>query len=416
MDEKQECGLRRKAIRLSLKGWMPKQILAIIPRSRRWLWKWQQRFQQLGAAGLRSQSRQPHVTPRAYPTGVRRLIVQARRKLERARIGLVGARAIRRQLSQEKLVRPVPSLATIKRVLQAKGLTTPPIPKRPAYYPALGLPAGYVLQAMDWTERYLTGGTKIYAFHTLDLETRAAKQTIADNKRGETVRVHALTVWQNLGIPDFLRLDNDAAFNGGYKVQRVMGQFVRLCLYVGVELLFIPVREPRRNGEVESFNGLWAKAFFERYHLRSLVSAQRASPQFEAWYGHTYTPPALGDRCPAEAHAQVAHCCLSAAQAATIPVQLPLTAGRIHFIRQVDPSGMIQLLNETWHVSKRLRDHYVWATVNTHRRSLRIYSCTAAHKPVRLVRDYPYSLGETVVALPSQFQHAHPRRRVCTMW
>jgi putative transposase len=416
MDEKRERSLRRRAIRLSLKGWLPKQILAIIPRSRRWLWKWQQRFQQLGAAGLRSQSRQPHVAPSAYPAGVRRLVVQARRELERARIGLVGARAIRRKLRQEKLVRPLPSLATIKRVLQAAGVTTPPVAKRPAYYPALGLPAGYVLQAMDWTERYLTGGAKVYAFHTLDLETRAAKQTIADNKRGETVRAHALTVWQSLGIPDFLRLDNDAAFNGGYKVQRVMGQFVRLCLFIGVELLFIPVREPQRNGEVESLNGLWAKAFFERYHFRSLVSAQRASPQFETWYWHTYTPPALGDCSPAEAHAQVARHCLSAAQAAAIPLELPLTAGRIHFIRQVDPSGTIQLLNESWPVSKRLCDHYVWATVNTQSRTLRIYSCTAAHKPVRLVRNYPYSLGETVVALPSQFQHPHPRRRVCTMW
>ena len=416
MDEKQERGLRRKAIRLSLKGWLPTQILTVIPRSRRWLWKWQQRFQQLGAAGLRSQSRQPHGAPSAYSAGVRRLIVQARRELERARIGLVGARAIRRKLRQEKLMQPLPSLATIKRVLQAAGVTAPPVAKRPAYYPALGLPSAYVLQAMDWTERYLTGGTKVYAFHTLDLETRAAKQTIADNKRGETVRAHALTVWQSLGIPDFLRLDNDAAFNGGYKVQRVMGQFVRLCLYVGIELLFIPVRQPQRNGEVESLNGLWAKAFFERYHFRSPVSAQRASPQFEAWYGHTYTPPALGDRCPAEAHAQVTRHCLSAAQAAAIPLQLPLTAGRIHFIRQVDPSGTIQLLNESWQVSKRLCDHYVWATVNTHSRSLRIYSCSAAHKPVRLVRDYPYSLGETVVPLLSQFQHPHPRRRVCTMW
>jgi len=117
MDEKQEGWLRRKAIRLSLKGWLPTEILKVIPRSRRWLWKWQQRFQQLGAAGRHSQSRQPHVSPRAYPSGVRRLIVQARRKLERARIGLVGARADRRQLRQEKLVRPVPSLATIKRVL-----------------------------------------------------------------------------------------------------------------------------------------------------------------------------------------------------------------------------------------------------------------------------------------------------------
>ena len=46
MDEKQELGLRRQAIRLRLKGIKSKRILEKTCRSRFWLSKWQKRFNQ----------------------------------------------------------------------------------------------------------------------------------------------------------------------------------------------------------------------------------------------------------------------------------------------------------------------------------------------------------------------------------
>ena len=54
---------------------------------------------------------------------------------------------------------------------------------------------------------------KVYAFHTLDLACRAAKQTIRPNKNGASVRQHALEAWQSLEIPASrsVQLDNDAA-------------------------------------------------------------------------------------------------------------------------------------------------------------------------------------------------------------
>ena len=104
---------------------------------------------------------------------------------------------------------------------------------------------------MDWTCRFLENGPQVYAFHTLNLRTRACAQTIATDKRTTTVQGHVLEAWKTLGIPDFLQLDNDAAFCGGYKVPRVFGQFVRLCLDVGIELIFLLVAEPERNGAVD---------------------------------------------------------------------------------------------------------------------------------------------------------------------
>jgi hypothetical protein len=39
-------------------------------------------------------------------------------------------------------------------------------------------------------------------------------------------------VWQKLGLPDFLQLDNDAAFTGSGKTPQRIGAFVRLALNI----------------------------------------------------------------------------------------------------------------------------------------------------------------------------------------
>lgn len=53
---------------------------------------------------------------------------------------------------------------------------------------------------------------------------------------------------------------------------------------------------------------------------------------------------------------------------ATAPAaaRLPITAGRVHFLRLVNASGEIRLLNESWRVGKRWPHCYVWATIITH--------------------------------------------------
>ena len=72
MDEKHERMWRRKAMRLTLRGLRPRDIRKQIPRSRRWLWKWQTRYHDLGWDGLKSQSRRPqHCRPR-YSKTIRR--------------------------------------------------------------------------------------------------------------------------------------------------------------------------------------------------------------------------------------------------------------------------------------------------------------------------------------------------------
>ena len=251
MDEKAERALRRKAIRLSLRGWRLQAIRKQVRRSRSWLWKWQTRFRQFGWVGLKSRSRRPQHTTHRYGDGVRRRVARIRRQLEQAQVGLIGAKAIQRELSPVRSPRKIPCQSTINAILHEAGILKPPRPVREADYPQPTATEQYMLHAMDWTSRYLEGGVQVYAFHTVDVQARTLHQTISPDKSTPTACGHLLDVCQHLGIPAGLQVDNDAAFNGSRKTPRVLSPFVRQALYLGVELIFIPFAEPKRNGIVE---------------------------------------------------------------------------------------------------------------------------------------------------------------------
>lgn len=405
MDDKQEFRLRRKALRLRLKDIPLKVILDKVQRSPAWLCKWQKRFNRQGLAGLHSRSRCPHHTPTACPPRIVRLIIQTRRRLVKQKVGLTGARAIRREL-YKVLGKQTPSLPTIKRVLQTHGLVPKPTEASPAYFPKPLTTVEGTLHALDWTCRYLEDGPKVYAFHSLNLRTRAGAQTIAADKSSDTVIRHCAHTWKTLGIPQFLQLDNDAAFCGGYKAPRIFGQFVRLCLYLGIKLIFLPIAEPECNGEVEELNGLWAHAFWERRRFASFGQVCRASPAFVHWYMTDYGPPLLDDVTPEQAQRREPKHRLTATQIAHLPDSLPITAGHIHFVRKVKPDGTIAILNETWKVSKRLAGKYVWVTVITHCRRLDIWYQRSAQHDWRLLKTCAYDIPETVARLKSEFAHA----------
>jgi putative transposase len=400
----QEVTLRRKAIRLRIKGRRPCQILNQIPRGRTWLYKWWQRFKQKGWESLAGESCRPKQSPHAYNRHARAVVLRVRRYLQHRPVGLIGARAIRQEVRTHDLLQPVPALSTIKRWVKEAGLINAPPPPSTVYYPAPQAADGLVLHAMDWTARYLEGGTKVFVFHPVDTQTPALAQTLREDKTGASLQRHVPQVWQTLGLPHGLLLDNDSACTGGEKTPRRFGSFIRLCLYVGMELLFIPPGEPKRNGLVESLHGLWARSFWNREHFRSFGEVCSKSPRFLQWYMHESVPPPLGDQTPAQAYHRVKRQHLRAAQLKALPEPSPLTAGRLHFLRRVAGDGTIRVLGETWPVSRRLAYRYVWATIITHRQRLEIYHQPSERATIRLVKAYPYVIPEPVHKLHPEYK------------
>lgn len=169
-------------------------------------------------------------------------------------------------------------------------------------------------------------------------------------------------------------------------------------------MIFTPPHEPKRNGLVESINGLWARSFWHRNHFRSFPDVVRKSPQFTQWYAHVYAPPALHGLTPARAQRRVQRRRLTPQQVRALPQPLPLTAGRLHFIRRVAPDGTIRFLGERWKVGKRLAHDYVWATVITQYQRLEIHHKHSERSALRLVKVFSYEISEPIHPLRSEYQ------------
>jgi len=406
MDEKDrhEVAWRRKAIRLTLKGLRPREILQHIPRSRTWLFTWQNRFAQSGWERRKGQARRPRHSPHAYDDRARAVVLRVRRSLEQRRVGLHGAGAVQQGIRQHHLLKPVPAWATLKRWRPTAGLLHASPAPPTAYYPAPTYSADAVLHALDWLARDLTGGTTVFAFHTVDAETRALQQPLSPDKTGATLWRHILAAWQTLGRPHGVQLDNDSALSGGEGRPRRFGTFVRLCLYCGIELIFTPPHQPKRKSLVESLNGLWARSFWDRNHFRSFADVVRHSPRFTQWYAHSYAPPALHGLTPAQAHRRVQRRRLTPQQARALPQSLPLPAGRLHFIRRVAPDGTIRCLGERWKVGQRFAHHYVWATALTQYQRLEIHHQYSERSALRLVKVFSYEIAEPILPLRPEYQ------------
>lgn|SRR5689334_22658301 len=399
-----EIAYRRQAFRLFEKGKSVAQILALIPRSRSWLFKWKQRFERDGWQALDSLPRRPQHSPQRCSPAAIKLVLHLRRRMEKSRVGLKSARAIQQEILRHRLLRPVPSLTSIKRWLKDAGLTgQDTVRQAEAYYPAIRQPEGFFILSCDWLARYPQGAPKVFVFHTIDLQTHALAQTILSDKTAESADRHLRQAFTQIGLPDFLQLDNDPAFTGFGRTKPIFGRIIRLALYLGIELIFIPPGEPKRNHVVERVNGLWAESFWNRNHFRSHGDLLRRGGKFLAWY-ETYAPPALGGLTVGEARRQEPRQKLRSEQIADIPESLPLTAGRIHFLRRVDERGEISILKEQWKVSKSLIGQYVWATLDLSREELSIYHRRSLRAEPRLIKQHEYDLAEPIAPLMPEYR------------
>lgn len=407
-----EIRYRRLAFKLFDKCKSAAEILKRIPRSRSWLFKWKKRFEQKRWQALDSFSTSPKRHPNQYDKSAVKVVLHLRKRLLRAQVGLIGPRAIRRELKRHRLLRRVPSISSIKRWIKAAGLLEGNTDSaKPPFYPAPRLPSQVAFYSCDWAARYIEGGAKVFVFHTIDLHTHALCQTSGTDKTTLALCRHLLEACCSLGLVDFLQIDNDAAFTGLGKKARVFGYFVRLALYLGIELIFIPPAEPERNHVVEGVNHLWAKSFWDRNHFASVKAFERKSPQFMAWY-EEYGPPSLGGLTVKEAGRGVKRRKLTRREIKELPDELPLTEGRLHFIRRVNERGEINLLKENWKVSKRLRGEYVWATIDLREQSLKIYHRRSERAKARLVKEHEYVIEERVETLKESFRRGRRRVRV----
>jgi transposase InsO family protein len=393
---------RATAVHLLRSGRTPEQVAAQLGRSRAWVYRCQQRFEQAGWAGLSDRSRAPHHQAQQLSPAVRQAIRQARSELEaqaaqEGQLRYIGGPAVQARLRAHGLT-PLPSVASIERVLADAGMTRPQPPAPPViHYPHLHPTQPHTLCQVDIVPHFLTGGQAVACFNAIDVVSHYPTGWASLTKRAADAAAFLIQVWQDLGVPHYTQLDNEACFSGGFTHPGVLGQVVRLGLAVGTELLFSPLRHPASNGTVERFHQDYNAHVWQNTTLADVAAVNQQAAWFFRAYRQSRHHTALQGQTPAEAH--------MALPAQRLPVnaprsmgKLPLVAGRVHFLRRVSPVHTISVLNLTWAVPKARADQGVWATVDLtpQRTSLRVYD-TAPDAPTRVcLAEHPVPISEAV--------------------
>ena len=289
---------RRAAVERFKGGESVDSICGSLKRSRSWLYKWVERSNDIDAEWYREASRKPHDNA-IYEEAVRQLIVETRSRLEEEGT-FVGAEMIGWELEARGI--EIPSVSTIKRILKTAGVTQRKkrIPKGTKYPAPLATDPGAVHQADFVGPRHIKR-TRFYSLNTVDVATARAGAQPIKSRATEDVIPAFWALWTRLGIPSTLQLDNELVFFGNRRYPRAIGQFLRMCFQQGIEVLFIPIREPWRNGVVEKFNDHWNKKFYRRVSVARFDQLPTESLKFEQRHNSRWRYSKLEGHTPAHA-------------------------------------------------------------------------------------------------------------------
>jgi putative transposase len=397
---------REKAVHLRRMGHSSAAIAAELNRSPQWVRKWWRQYQRSGWAGLVERSRAPHQHGRRLSPETRQAVQRARSELEAeaARgIGLkyIGARAIRTRLKKGK-IKPLPSVRSIERILKQAEMTHPKESQPSIEYPRLQPTQAHQLCQIDHMPHYLQGGQQVFCFNAIDVVSRYPTGQVFTSRRARDARAFLIHVWQTVGIARYTQVDNEGCFSGGFTHPYVLGQCVRLALLVGTELLFSPVRHPQSNGTVERFHQDYEAHVFQDTYLADVPAVQAQADPFFERYRHSEHHSALHEQTPALVHQQPTAPRLLEANFSLPEGKLPLYAGRLHFMRRVQPNGTVSVLNVDWPVPGLEPPQGLWVTLelSPEATSLTIYDAAPDNPTRTCLATYPFPLKEPVLARP----------------
>ena len=176
-----------------------------------------------------------------------------------------------------------------------------------------------------------------------------------------------------MGLPDFLKLDNELSFRGSNRYPRSPGLVIRLCLHFGVTPVFIPISEPWRNGEIEKFNDTYNKKFFRRQWFPSYSALKRQSKNFQRFHNKHHRYSCLKGKTPIEVIEESGHNPIKPGANTKLPQIDKMPDGNIILIRFIRSNRLLDVFGERFKVSKDLVYSYVKAVIITEIRSLHVY-------------------------------------------
>ena len=320
------------------------------------------------------------------PESIEELTVAVRRELrEHSILGEFGDRAILQAL-MERQASPVPSLRTIGRILERRGVLDGrrrlryPSPPRGWYLPDVAQGKAE-LDSFDIIEGLvIQGGPEVEVLNGISLHGGWVTSWPAVCMTAKTAVEALLARWAEFGLPCYAQFDNDTRFQGAHQFQDAFGRVTRLCLSLGVTPVFVPPREMGFQAAIENFNGRWQAKVWTRFH-HDCLGALRARSAAYICASHQR----------------------SAARIDSAPARRPFPGGwglnwdaplggSLIYLRRTNEAGVVELLGHRFEVCPSWPHRLVRCVVDLEARRIRFYALrrrNPADQP--LLIEVPYN-------------------------
>jgi len=263
--------------------------------SRKTFYKWVARARVEGLDGLEDRSRRPHYSPTRVSAEIEDRIVRLRKELHDGGLDH-GATTIQWHLGRGP-EGPVPSVASVHRILVRCGLVVPAPKKRPKSswkrFEAAAPNERWQIDAMDWIT---TAGT-VRVFNIVDDHSRivARSRAVPDATTQEawTTFCEAAQRW---GLPAGVLSDNGLAFSGKLKGFEVV--FEANLREAGVRPSTGRPYHPQTTGKVERFQQTLKKWLRAKRLATDLAGLQAQLDAFAQIYNHERPHQGIGRQIP----------------------------------------------------------------------------------------------------------------------
>ncbi|MGH9252199.1 MAG: IS481 family transposase [Acidimicrobiales bacterium] len=300
-----------------LEGRSKSEVACDYDVSRYWVQQLVKRYAEEGEAAYLPRSRRPRHSPHAVPAAVEEQIVRLRKELTRQGLD-AGADTIRTHLARRtprstrsdrtesgtpSPVLPVPSVATIWRILTRRGFVTPQPHKRPrsSWHRFEAEQPNQRWQA-DTTHWQLADDTGVEILNLIDDHSRVA---LASVPRRTITGPDVLHTFQDAflrwGIPASVLTDNGAVFTGKHRGGGRVALEIELGR-LGVRFDHSRPYHPQTCGKVERFQQTQKKWLAAQPRARTVAGLAHQLARFRRYYNQTRPHRALGRRTPMQAY------------------------------------------------------------------------------------------------------------------
>ncbi len=267
--------------------------------SRQQLTRLVRRYRDGGLDAVEPRSRRPLTNPGRTPDVVRDRIVALRRELTAKGLD-AGPVTIAWHLDREG--RPVPSTATIRRILHAAGLVMPEPRKRPrSSWHRFEAAAPNELWQSDFTHWRLADGSEVEILNWLDDHSRYLLSCTAFGRvSGDDVVATFSAAGDEHGWPAATLTDNGAVYTSRFTGGR--NGFEYLLAYLGIRQKNGAPNHPQTQGKIERFHQTLKRWLAAQPTATTLAGLQVQLDIFRAHYNGQRPHRATGRITPGEAY------------------------------------------------------------------------------------------------------------------